>query len=213
MEDILKDINAVVGVTGSFVCDQEGKMVARALAVGFDQSKLEAVGRTLVQTFSGMEMSRRRKVGDIDMTFGEGRLIAKNLTPGCLCILCVRRINIPLVNLTANVAVKKLKALRKDQHEEAEAAHAAVVSPAPSQAAGAMLDGKVFSQIERELGRAIGSEAALVIYYEVAAMGATKSAFPRSWMGELIARVSAEIGDESKRAQFKASVEKIMSAG
>ncbi len=211
MEDILKDINAVVGVTGSFVCDQEGKMVARALAVGFDQPKLEAVGRTLVQTFSGMEMSRRRKVGDIDMTFGEGRLIAKNLTPGCLCILCVRRINVPLVNLTANVAVKKLKALRKDQHEEAEAVHA-VASPAPSQAAGAVLDGKVFSQIERELGRAIGSEAALVIYYEVAAMGVTKSAFPRSRMGELIARVSAEIDDESKRAQFEASAEKILAA-
>ncbi len=113
MEAILKDINAVVGVTGCFVCDGKGQVSASALPELFDETILSAVGRTMSQTMAGLATARRRKVGDIDLVYGEGRLIAKNLGEGCLCILCVRNINVPLLNLTANVAAKKLSSLLK----------------------------------------------------------------------------------------------------
>jgi len=108
MEDILKDINAVAGVTGSFVCNGEGQVLASALPELFDETILSAVGRTLAQTMVGPATARRREIGDIDLVYDQGRLIAKNLGEGCLCILCVRHINVPLLNLTANVAAKKL---------------------------------------------------------------------------------------------------------
>ena len=108
MEDILKDINAVVGVTGSFVCNGEGQVLASTLPALFDQTILSTVGRTMAQTVAGLATARRRKIGDIDLVYDQGRLIAKNLREGCLCILCVRHINVPLLNLTANVTTKKL---------------------------------------------------------------------------------------------------------
>ncbi len=108
MEEILKDINAVVGVTGCFVCDDEGGVLAHALTGMFDARALASVGRTVAQTIAGLETTGRRKVGDIDLLYDQGRLIIKNLGEGCVCILCVRRMNVPLLNLTANVAVKKL---------------------------------------------------------------------------------------------------------
>lgn len=114
MEDILRDINAVVGVTGSFVCDTEGQVLAQALPDAFDAGVLSPVGRTLAQTIAGLETTNRRKVGDIDLLYGGGRLIVKNLGVGCLCVLCVRRINVPLLNLTANVAAKKLSEKLKE---------------------------------------------------------------------------------------------------
>ena len=110
MEDILKDINAVVGVTGCFICDGDGQVLVSALPELFDEIILSTVGRTTAQTVAGLAIARRRKIGDIDLVYDQSRLIAKNLGEGCLCILCVRNINVPLLNLTANLAAKKLRA-------------------------------------------------------------------------------------------------------
>ena len=108
MEDTLEDINAVVGVTGCFVCNGEGQVLASALPDLFDETILSTIGRIMAQTIAGLATARRRKVGDIDLLYREGRVVVKNLKEGCLCILCVRNINVPLLNLTANVANKKL---------------------------------------------------------------------------------------------------------
>jgi predicted regulator of Ras-like GTPase activity (Roadblock/LC7/MglB family) len=108
METILKDINAIVGVTGAFVCDDEGQILARLMPNVFDTNLLSPVGRTMAQTIAGLKIARRRKVGDVDLLYDQGRLIVKSLDEGYLCILCACRINVPLLNLTANVAVKKL---------------------------------------------------------------------------------------------------------
>jgi predicted regulator of Ras-like GTPase activity (Roadblock/LC7/MglB family) len=129
MEDILKDINAVVGVTGSFVCNGEGQVSASALPDLFDETILSTVGRTMAQTLAGLATARRRKIGDIDLIYDQGRLITKNIGEGCLCIVCVRHINVPLLNLTANVAVKKLVQLIKT--EKAEVEQAVEVKPPP----------------------------------------------------------------------------------
>jgi len=129
MKDILKDINAVVGVTGCFICNDEGQVLASALPELFDETILSIVGRTMAQTIAGLATARRRKIADIDLVYDQGRLIAKNLGEGCLCILCVRHINVPLLNLTANVAAKKLPQLIQTRRDEVE--QAAAVKPPP----------------------------------------------------------------------------------
>jgi len=108
MERILQDVNGVVGVTGSFVCDGEGKVLARALPRVFDGATLSTVAQTVAQTIGGLEVTRRRKVTDLDLVYEQGRLIVKNCRNGYLCVLCVRNINVPLLNLTANLAARKL---------------------------------------------------------------------------------------------------------
>jgi predicted regulator of Ras-like GTPase activity (Roadblock/LC7/MglB family) len=120
MENILRDINAVVGVTGSFVCNDEGQMVAKLMPEVFDDDLLSPVGRTMAQTIAGLKIAQRRKVGDIDLLYDGGRLIVKNVGEGCLCILCVTRINVPLLNLTANVTAKKLANTLKTKSVEAK---------------------------------------------------------------------------------------------
>jgi predicted regulator of Ras-like GTPase activity (Roadblock/LC7/MglB family) len=61
MEDILKNINVVVGVTGSFVCNGEGQVLASALSDLFDETILSTVGRTMAQTMAGLAIARRLK--------------------------------------------------------------------------------------------------------------------------------------------------------
>jgi predicted regulator of Ras-like GTPase activity (Roadblock/LC7/MglB family) len=109
METILRDINAVVGVTGSFVCDDEGRVVAKLMPNVFNDNLLSPVGRTIAQTIAGLKIAQRCKIGDIDLVYDQGRIIVKSLEEGCLCILCVKRVNTPLLNLAVNVAAKKLE--------------------------------------------------------------------------------------------------------
>jgi len=207
MEDILKDINAVVGVTGCFVCNGEGQVLASSLPTLFDEATLSTIGRTMAQTMAGLATARRRKVGDVDLVYDQGRFIAKNLGEGCLCILCVRNINVPLLNLTANVAAKKLAEKLK------ALSPAAIRVKAPEQVkvtTELAVDGTFFAQLERELTRVMGPIATLVIEDEVAALGADKSAFPRDKVARLVAKVSSEIADEGKRASFQQTMLKVM---
>ncbi len=115
MERILEDVNSVVGVTGSFVCDSDGTLVACALPSVFDEASFLPAARTILQTIEGLETTRRRRVHELDLVFREGRMVVKNLRVGCLYILCVRTINVPLLNLTANVAARKLTEVLKEK--------------------------------------------------------------------------------------------------
>jgi hypothetical protein len=100
MEAVLQEVNAAVGVAGSFVVGDSGKLEARVLPDAIPSQDLEAVGRMLMQTLAGIELARKRKPGDLDLGFRNGRLLVKSLAPGCLCILTAHRVNVPLVNLT-----------------------------------------------------------------------------------------------------------------
>ncbi|MBN1979582.1 MAG: roadblock/LC7 domain-containing protein [Anaerolineae bacterium] len=114
MENILKDINAVVGVTGSFVCNEDGQVLSRLMPSVFDDQMLSNVSRTMAQTVAGLKIAQQSKIGDIDLLYADGRLVVKDVGEGCLCILCVKRINLPLLNLTASVAAKKLRGKLKE---------------------------------------------------------------------------------------------------
>jgi hypothetical protein len=70
---------------------------------------LNLAARVTSQTFQALELSGQR-VTEAALLFSEGRLVLKNFRGGTLIILCARNINIPLLNLSANVAVKKLVA-------------------------------------------------------------------------------------------------------
>jgi predicted regulator of Ras-like GTPase activity (Roadblock/LC7/MglB family) len=200
MESILEDINAVVGVTGCFICNGEGQVLASAMPDPFDETILSIVGRTMAQTIAGLATARRRKASDVDLIYNQGRLIAKNLREGCLCILCVRNINVPLLNLTANLGVRKLterlKALSPAE-TKVKASDRVKVPPTLT------VNGTFFAQMEHELTRIMGPVATLIVDDEVAALDADKDAFPRARVAELVEKVSAEIADEDKRASFQ----------
>jgi predicted regulator of Ras-like GTPase activity (Roadblock/LC7/MglB family) len=198
MESILEDINTVVGVTGCFVCDSEGEVLASVLPGVFDGEMVSSAGRTAMQTVLGLQTASRRRVNDLDLLYREGRVIVKSLGEGCLCILCVRNINVPLLNLTANLATKKLT-------KRLKAPSPARTKKAPDRARVPELtvDGTFFAQMEHELTKAMGPVATLIINDEVTALGAAKDSFPRGRVVELVEKVSAEIVDEDKRASFQ----------
>jgi DNA-binding transcriptional ArsR family regulator len=65
------------------------------------------------------------------------------------------------------------------------------------------LDDAFFSQLTRELTRAIGPLASFFVDDELAAMSARREGFPRDRAAELVERLSMSIRDETKRIQFQ----------
>jgi len=111
----------------------------------------------------------------------------------------VRNINVPLLNLTANLAVRKLtKRLKALSPAETK-----VKALGPAIPPELTVDGTFFAQIEHELTKVIGPVATLIIDDEVAALGADKDSFPRDRVAELVKKVGSEITDEDKRASFQ----------
>jgi hypothetical protein len=121
VESILKEVNAILGVSGTFVCLPDGSIAAQAMPEKYTADHLNVAARVASQTFQALDLSGQ-PVAEADLLFGNGRLILKNFRGGILVILCARNINAPLLNLTANVAVKKLVT-------EIRASHAATPIP------------------------------------------------------------------------------------
>jgi predicted regulator of Ras-like GTPase activity (Roadblock/LC7/MglB family) len=135
VEQLLTDINAVAGVKGSFVCDSEGKVVAQVMPSSFETSVLQLAARTLLQTVDGLETTRRRRVHQLDIVFHDSRIVVKNLRAGCLYVVCARNINIPLLDLTANLAARKLSQMLKEMKQKPERPAAAPPAVEPEAAA------------------------------------------------------------------------------
>lgn len=140
METTLREINSVLGVIGSFVCANDGSITVHAVPDRVSEESLKLVGRVAGQTFQALDASGQRAT-ELDLQFSQERLILKTLRGGILAILCVRNINLPLLNLTANVATKKiaadLKSVKLTHPSEPvarapQAAPAQPAAPAPS---------------------------------------------------------------------------------
>jgi predicted regulator of Ras-like GTPase activity (Roadblock/LC7/MglB family) len=164
MEQLLADINAVSGVMGSFVCDGEGTVVAQAVPPTFEESALRLAARTLLQTVEGLETTKRRRVHELDIVFSDSRILAKNLRSGCLYVVCARNINVPLLDLTANVAARKLTEALKEKKAGPASAPTAV-RPRPAEEAGEEIAGDASALLVargREAVEAAAKKAVLV---------------------------------------------------
>lgn len=129
MDMILNDIKSTAGVAGVFICGLDGSVIRASVPSALDTETLGSVGRGLIKTMEGLKIARRKKVVELDLLFHDGRLVVKNLGNGCLVILCTPSINVPLLNLTANVGVKKLTALLNEAVAAPAAAPAAAAPP------------------------------------------------------------------------------------
>ena len=145
MENYLKEINSVLGVAGSFVCLADGSIAAKALPDAFDPPSVETAARAATQTFDALDGSGQRIV-EADLVYAQGRVVMKNLRGGILLIVCARTINIPLLNLTANVVAKKIAAELKPKTApvpkpaaERAGPTAAVGAPSPAPAPQALV--------------------------------------------------------------------------
>lgn len=208
MENYLKEINAVLGVTGSFICLPDTSLAAAAMPASVDQSAAENAARIVTQTLNALQVLGQ-PVAEADLVYAQGRLVVKNLGTCVLVISCARNINLSLLNLTANVVVKQLAAGPKPPGSQSEPLPTSdeVVPASASRATDGVISSEImparfFDELARELARMMGPAASFFIEDELNELKETREAFPKTRAAELIERLSLAIRDETKRAQF-----------
>lgn len=135
MRTVLKDINRIPGVTGSFVLDRAGEMVTAELPSVFSPDMVGMAGRMVVQTALGIE-TWRRTVTEMNFLFEAGRVIVRGFEGGFICVLAVENVSVPLLNITLNAAVKRASELARHAADSGSAAReaagkAATAAPTP----------------------------------------------------------------------------------
>jgi predicted regulator of Ras-like GTPase activity (Roadblock/LC7/MglB family) len=137
----LKDI---AGVSGSFVCTQSGRVVAREIPAVFEDAVLMEAGSRLLrvaETFGAGGDELELAV----VRYGEHRLYLKAIPGGMLCIVVAGPVNMPALRMAANLVTRRIAvAVARAQSElppaasEPVAAAPPVGAPAPKPAPAGM---------------------------------------------------------------------------
>lgn len=130
VDTILQQVNTILGVVGSFVYLDEGKVVAQ-LASRYTDEQAQRAARVAHQALRTLETSGVR-LTDVALAFGQGYVVLKNLRGGVLGIVCARNVNLPLLHLNANVAAKKLSDVLRPRAPISRRKVEAVVTPVAS---------------------------------------------------------------------------------
>jgi predicted regulator of Ras-like GTPase activity (Roadblock/LC7/MglB family) len=102
----LATLKDVAGITGSFVCSTDGRLVAREIPALFEDAVLAEAGSRLVrvgETFA----THGDDIETAVVRFGEHRLYLKAIGGGMLCIVVAGPVNIPALRMAANMVTHR----------------------------------------------------------------------------------------------------------
>jgi predicted regulator of Ras-like GTPase activity (Roadblock/LC7/MglB family) len=120
MQDILRYINSVEGVIGSAVFNEQGTVVDQAFPPIIETGSLKTIAAMVLECAHGLQIAQTLDI--LDLRYVDGRIIIKTFPGAMLCLLCAKNINLQVLTITLNLAVKKLEALLPTVEKPAEQA-------------------------------------------------------------------------------------------
>lgn len=107
MQDILKHINSVEGVIGSAVFSDKGNVLVHAFPALIDAASLQKAASLVLECSHGLQISQTLDI--LDLRYSDGRILAKLFPGATLFLLCTKNINLQMLSITLNLAVRKLE--------------------------------------------------------------------------------------------------------
>lgn len=133
MQAIMLGLTTVPGVMGGMLSDERGNVLAHSFPPYFDTATIKGAAELLQDNTVGLQ-DVTGGVKLFDLRFELGRLIIKTLPHMFVVVLCQPSVNIQLLYISLNVAIKKLEKLSIDNLLVQTARQAA---PQPQVAPGA----------------------------------------------------------------------------
>lgn len=113
MQAIMTGLTSVPGVMGGMISDERGNVLAHSFPPLFDQGVLKGAADLLMDHTVGLQ-DATGGVKFFDMRFELGRVIVKALPRMFLAVLCQPTVNVQLLFISLNVAIKKLEKVSVD---------------------------------------------------------------------------------------------------
>lgn len=108
MKEILQQINSVDGVIGSALFNQKGDILFHVFPPLIDSPSIKQAASLTLECTHGLQISQTLDL--FDLRFADGRILVKTFSDVMLFLLCTNRINLQLLSITLNLAIKKLDA-------------------------------------------------------------------------------------------------------
>ncbi|HEY6838958.1 MAG TPA: roadblock/LC7 domain-containing protein [Geobacteraceae bacterium] len=136
MQAVLTQINSMPGIVGSLVCDEDGRLTAQAFPPLFDTTMLDQAAAILADSTFGLQ-SATGSVDLLDLRYNEARIVVKPMSHSFLLLLCTKAVNMQLLTISLNVAIKKLERVVSAHLEQQRVQPAAPPEAASPPLAGA----------------------------------------------------------------------------
>ena len=115
MQSIMLGLTTVPGVLGGMLSDERGNILAHSFPPYFDAGTIKGAAELFQDNTIGLQ-DITGGVKAFDIRFELGRLIIKTLPHMFIVVLCQPAVNIQLLYISLNVAIKKLEKLSIDNH-------------------------------------------------------------------------------------------------
>lgn len=108
MKEILQHINSVDGVIGTALFSHKGDVLVHAFPALIDAASLKSAASLTVECSHGLQISRSLDL--LDLRYSDGRILVKAFPDAMLLLMCANSINLQILSITLNLAVKRLEA-------------------------------------------------------------------------------------------------------
>lgn len=116
MKSVLEQINGVPEVIGSMVCGPGFEPRVHLFPPLFDENIIRLICESLKE--ARLWENTAGSDGLIDFRYTDGRVIGRTLERGFILILCTRGVNVSLLNISLNVACKRLEEIMRQERQE-----------------------------------------------------------------------------------------------
>lgn len=107
MQTILQQITAIDGVIGTSLYNEQGKILAAACPLILDEKHLSTAAGTVLDCLHALQIPQNLVA--MDLRFSEGRVMVRPLSGAYISVLCSKNVNMSMVNITLNLALRKLE--------------------------------------------------------------------------------------------------------
>lgn len=108
MKDILQHINSVDGVIGSALFSHKGDVLVHAFPALIDAASLKKAAELTLECSHGLQIAQTLDL--LDLRYSDGRILVKAFPEAMLFLLCANSINLQILSINLNLAVKRLEA-------------------------------------------------------------------------------------------------------
>lgn len=110
MKTVLQQINLIPEVIGSMIIDADGRPIFHELPALLDDKTLQVAGSIISENIEGLRMATA-DVSLLDFRFQSKRIVVRSMNGAFLLLLCTPAVNMPLLNISLNVSVRRLEKL------------------------------------------------------------------------------------------------------
>lgn len=116
MKEGLKEINELIGIWGSLVCNNQGEIIQGNTPPDLNKSTLENINRNVISMFTSASESMDA-TSEVVLHYSERKLFALDLEKAFLIVICTPSVDISLLRMSVNVVLSRWESEPKIQKE------------------------------------------------------------------------------------------------